>query len=252
MKKKITLILLALLCALCCTFGLAACDNENNKPKPDNEPPADTHQVSAYEWGKAFANVTKFTLNVTDYNCNSSGSVIGEGDLTEIYMYDGTNYRSVVYSSSGRRENYLTKQTNDWKEWSQYGGDKWTGSVCVNKMAENRINESLTYLNTYNSMESEKDFQKYVPYEYEDGKYVRKDETYVTFWIRDEDGRLTGAYDKRVTISQVIVEFDNRALVSVTLTSKHADKQGSPTGYGFKEYKYTFDTQTIQLPYGVK
>ncbi|MDE7296692.1 MAG: leucine-rich repeat domain-containing protein [Clostridia bacterium] len=47
MKKKLLLAIFALVCALCCAFGLAACGEEN---KPDNKPdkvtPSDTNELS--------------------------------------------------------------------------------------------------------------------------------------------------------------------------------------------------------------
>jgi len=104
MKKKITLILLALVCALCCAFGLAACGggNENETTNP--------YKITQTEWestvtSKVFRIARQFS-STDELNTDGLLNLIYNGWAYDL-SYNNSNQTTYVIRTNGNDKTYI-------------------------------------------------------------------------------------------------------------------------------------------------
>lgn len=95
MKKKITLTILALVCALCCAFGLAACGDNPPPEEPGNG--SDKRAITKTEW-EGSVNSKAFSVSLVGEQMNDAQ----KDDLLELGFWGNSYFTEFMGEKSGQ------------------------------------------------------------------------------------------------------------------------------------------------------
>lgn len=202
MKKKFLVALLAVVCALCCAFGMAACKDKEEDGAAESEPKMTQEQWSACL--TSFATGKNFSLQMTVNN-----NVVGAMKLQGSTYYDIVGSSERIYTTDGTNYNIYRKNSSN---------PSWTKSVATASEYNSAVNtDACDLVNGATAVV----IGNYDKFTYADNKYTANSVIVIAedqFEIKDveitvKSGKVTkivcvwigmgGDVDKTVTIDSV-------------------------------------------------
>ncbi len=201
MKKKFLVALLAVVCALCCAFGMAACKDKEEDSAAESEPKMTQEQWQACL--TSFATGKNFSLKMTVNN-----NVVGAMKLQGTTYYDVVSSSERIYTTDGTNYYVYRKSLNT----------SWTKTATTAEEYNSEVNtDACTLVNGATAVV----IDNYDKFTYANNKYTANSVIVIAedqFEIKDveitvKSGKVTniecvwigmgGDVDKNVTIDSV-------------------------------------------------